>query len=220
MEAPADVRKFLRLISAIDPRRRPTTVEPSAARTLLTTSCHTHRHHLLTVVFLASQSMNSSSVFRTYFDVLPNELDHALFYSPAAVRGIRGSRAHPAIQETMKLFQQEVGLIRSAAPSLFARIGMERLRWAFATMSSRAFQIDLVTGTRLYEREEDTVTDRVMAPVLDMFNHIPDAKSSIYHRKSDGMIILETSRGWRKGEEVFISVRRIALVMRVEFSLI
>lgn len=157
------------------------------------------------MIFLASQSMNHSSVFRNYFDLLPRDVDHALFYSPPMLGALQGSRAHGMVLETMTLFKKEMALIQTAAPRLFAKIGVERLRWAFAATSSRSWQMDLTTGTRFEERDEDTVTERVMAPLLDMFNHMPDAKSSIYYKASDGMIYLETDRGFNQGEEIYIS---------------
>ena len=118
-EATPELRRVLELVNQID-----------------------RRHHLLHILFLAAHRSNSSSVFANWLSTLPSKPSHALFYTPEELATMEGTRAHTLTVKTVQLFLDEFSLIKNAFPTVFENIGGEAmLKWAFAMVSSRAWQL-------------------------------------------------------------------------------
>ena len=153
------------------------------------------QHHLLHVLFVASQHKNSSSSFHFYLHALPEWPSHALYYTESQIAAMEGSRAHSHILEVQSLFDAEAGFISKVFPGLFEAIGgIEVLRWAFAIVSSRAFKIRLQGDP-----------ERVMVPGIDMFNHMPITKAAVFFNATADCVQLHTDRNWAVDDEVFIN---------------
>lgn len=160
------------------------------------------------MLFLASQRHNTSSIFAPFIRTLPARPAHALFFTKAEMQRMRGTRAHSLTLEAKALYAAERGTILRSFPKLFQRIGGDdSLRWAFATVSSRAFQIDLAP----HEADEGATSDavanvakeRALVPLMDMFNHKPGKRATWYWEDHNDTICLVTKEHWKEGEEIF-----------------
>jgi len=83
-------------------------------------------------------------------------------------------------------------------------------------VTSRAFQIDL---------SEALITlggglQRVLLPVIDLFNHHQDAVSTIWYESLNDTICLRTRSTWSTGDEVHINYGNLSdATLRLQFGI-
>ena len=173
----------------------------------------------LLVFHLISVYHNASTPFAPWMRVLPRELSSPMFWSEDEYEELAGCNLYDICngwkQSVKALFQSTHQKLRARFPAEFGKRSIYSLHeflWGWGLIYSRAFDIEVPVdlerdraagsgGAMLGGAKE---RQRVMAPVVDMFNHAL-VESSYQYNAVARQFELYTGKFYREGEEVFLN---------------
>ncbi|KAJ2549125.1 hypothetical protein EV175_004564 [Coemansia sp. RSA 1933] len=122
---------------------------------------------LLASFLVQQRSMETSSFWKPYIDILPASFHTPVEFSSDEVRLLRGTPMEHALADRVSRFRDEY---EEAKRVLGDKVmDYEQFAWGLGVVSSRSFCKALMEGG-------EGGSDEVLLPLLDMFNHMPMRK--------------------------------------------
>ncbi|EKX32933.1 hypothetical protein GUITHDRAFT_120884 [Guillardia theta CCMP2712] len=138
------------------------------------------------LLLLMCESVNSSSFFRPYLDLLPDTVDTPITWSKEEAKELVGSPVlHRAVKlrhELARSFQEMKDKVFDKYPDRFPPLlfSYERYQWAYSILRSRAFG------------------NYTLMPLIDLMNHHPDSRlaPTLLSDGSDALIARREYNVW------------------------
>ena len=161
---------------------------------------------------LIHTARNASSPLAPWMKIIPRNLGTTVTWSEEELDELEGSNAHNiaiAWKEHIKQVHADTVLpIRYRHPKEVTRKGysLEVFTWAFMTIYARAFDVVGVGKDELVRMVGGSKRERIMGPVVDLFNHggTPNLGPPYKFDEGGGFHIV-TLDGAQEGKEAFIN---------------
>jgi len=157
-------------------------------------------------LFVHCEKYNQQSHFKPYLDIIPDDFNTALYFSPNEMLLLKGSTAlgmavlqyKAIVRQFAVLYQimnecQMTGMPKAAVDNFT----FDAYRWAVSTLTTRQNQVPFVS--------DDGKVEQTLAliPLWDMFNHSP-GKMSTHYTMTNGQLECSAMRHFKSGEQVSI----------------
>jgi len=158
-------------------------------------------------LFVHCEKYNQQSDFKPYLDIIPEDFNTALYFSPNEMLLLKGSTAlgmavlqYKAIVRQFAILYQILNESQSkyAIPkSAVDNFTFDAYRWAVSTLTTRQNQVPFVSSDG---KVEQTLA---LIPLWDMFNHSP-GKMSTHYTMTSGELECSSMKKFVVGEQVSI----------------
>lgn len=131
-----------------------------------------NRQSQMAATLLLERAKGSESAWRPMIDVLPEDFDTPVWWSPEAVELLRGSALHPKVLTQQRGIDASYELLVLKCSEFGSRFSMSDWRWAVQAIGSRVFKLKSATRAHVGGWFAG------MVPFADMANHHSRANTS------------------------------------------
>lgn len=160
------------------------------------------RQPLIKLAFLAEVCKGSDSIWKLYFDILPNsdEINLPTCWTEDELAWLQGTNIYGNVESRKIQWDLELDDLKAYVDTFdWDTVSAEKYYWASSIFLSRAFPARVIYNGNEYDCEELNLS--MLIPVLDSLNHKPE--TPVFWKASSDSFTFSAGYEVKAGQEIF-----------------